>query len=165
MTLMLKSEILLLLVVPVFIGWVCWRRPHWRALTLAILWLGYSYALIAVTLFPMNWPLAPTQAFVQLALTDVFSWSAFQIMGNLALLIPLAWLLALSQRRFRALGQNVRCCLLVSLSIETLQLVFTWLGLLNRSFDVVDVALNGLGALISFIAYKNTSRWLARRAD
>ena len=161
---LLNSPVLLLIAVPAFIGWLLWYRPRWRAVLLATLWLIYGYAVLSVTLFPIALSLHPGSPIViQLSLSDLFTWAPFQTFGNFALLMPLAWLLAMSWRQFRHLWPNLAACLLVSLSIESIQLLGTWLGVINRSFDIVDLFLNGVGALVSFIAYKIASRLLARR--
>jgi|GEM_PF-2835609 len=161
---LLNSAILLLIAGPAFIGWLLWSRPHWRELLLATLWVMYGYAVLSVTLFPIALSLRPGSPIViQLSLADLFTWAPFQTFGNFALLMPLAWLLAMSHQQFRRFWPNLAACLMVSLSIESVQLLLTWLGVINRSFDVVDLLLNGLGALISFVGYKKASRWLARR--
>lgn len=70
-----------------------------------------------------------------------------QIGGNLALLAPLGVLLPLLSRVFRGLFRLTFSVALVSLAIETAQGTV----ISGRSFDVDDIVLNTLGAVLAYL--------------
>lgn len=79
-----------------------------------------------------------------------FRVSAENLLGNIAIFVPLGFLLPIILRRkVHTLKSVVITSFFVSLAMETSQLVFN-LGI----FDVDDIMLNMLGAVIGYIIYR-----------
>lgn len=70
------------------------------------------------------------------------------LVGNILLLAPLGFLLPILFRRFRQFLQVTAAGLLVTLSIEAVQLTMAY-----RVFDIDDVILNLLGVLFGYILF------------
>ncbi len=118
------------------------RRKTWAGLLLgfcvagilAVTLLGGEAGYVEVNLVPGHTILA--------ALTEPDDPSdVFFVVGNVAMFVPLGWLVALLVRRFRVL-KAVVAGFLLSTSIEVTQLF------VGRVSDVDDVILNTLGALL-----------------
>ena len=75
------------------------------------------------------------------------------ILGNIILLAPLAFIMPVISKKFRSLKSVVILCFCTSLFIEFLQFLSLFIGNL-RSVDIDDVILNTLGAFIGFGAFK-----------
>lgn len=71
------------------------------------------------------------------------------VLGNLILLAPLSFFIALLWKRFRSFKNNVLFCFIISFSIEFLQF-FTDM----RTTDIDDLILNTIGAIIGFYIFK-----------
>lgn len=71
------------------------------------------------------------------------------VLGNLILLAPLSFFIALLWEKFRSLKNNVLFCFITSFSIEFLQF-FTDM----RTTDIDDLILNTLGAIVGFYIFK-----------
>lgn len=71
------------------------------------------------------------------------------VLGNLILLAPLSFFIALLRKKFRSFKHNILFCFIVSFSIEFLQF-FTDM----RTTDIDDLILNTLGAIIGFYIFK-----------
>ena len=80
------------------------------------------------------------------------------ILGNIILLSPLAFIMPIISKRFRSLKSVVILCFCTSLFIEFLQFLSLFIGNL-RSADIDDVILNTLGAFIGFGVFKVLSRF------
>ena len=80
------------------------------------------------------------------------------ILGNIILLSPLAFIMPIISKRFRSLKSVVILCFCTSLFIEFLQFLSLFIGNL-RSADIDDVILNTLGAFIGFGVSKVLSRF------
>ena len=80
------------------------------------------------------------------------------ILGNIILLAPLAFIMPIISKKFRSLKSVVILCFCTSLFIEFLQFLSLFIGNL-RSVDIDDVLLNTLGAFIGFGAFKVLSRF------
>ena len=80
------------------------------------------------------------------------------ILGNIILLSPLAFIMPVISKKFRSLKSVVILCFCTSLFIEFLQFLSLFIGNL-RSVDIDDVILNTLGAFIGFGAFKVLSRF------
>ena len=75
------------------------------------------------------------------------------ILGNIILLAPLAFIMPVISKKFRSLKSVVILCFCTSLFIEFLQFLSLFIGNL-RSVDIDDIILNTLGAFIGFGAFK-----------
>ena len=80
------------------------------------------------------------------------------ILGNIILLAPLAFIMPLISKKFRSLRSVVILCFCTSLFIEFLQFLSLFIGNL-RSVDIDDIIFNTLGAFIGFGAFKILSRF------
>lgn len=146
----LNATILLPIVV-IWFGWLVGRYWHHRLslpqFLLKGLLIGYGYALLAVTLFPLG--LAPhwQVPLMNFDLSGGLAYGRLQVVGNLVLLLPLGGLTPLLWRKLRRFPAIIMLLLLTTLGIETLQLVLTGCGLMMRAFDITDLLLNTAGGL------------------
>lgn len=124
----------------------------------------YVYALLSVTFFPImvfKWGAKAyqygfgKQYLANFNVLELFQYAPSQIIGNLALLLPLSILVAyLWPNQFSQARPNIILGGLTTLGIETLQLLMSFFYLGNRTFDVNDLILNIVGYLIGFGLYK-----------
>lgn len=77
--------------------------------------------------------------------------------GNILLLLPLGFLAPILWEKFRRFSRIVILGLVVSCSIEILQLVENLIGWFGRISDIDDVIFNVIGAMIGYTLYKITS--------
>lgn len=75
--------------------------------------------------------------------------SVKNLVGNVVIFIPIGFFLPFLIERFRKKKVLLLASFVFSLSFETIQLLFPMLG----SFDVDDLILNTLGALIGYIGF------------
>ena len=75
------------------------------------------------------------------------------LIGNILLLLPLGLILPILWSKFRDFRKTVFIGIVVSVAIELLQLIFSYLGLGYRSTDIDDLILNTLGIVIGYIIY------------
>ena len=134
----------------------------------------YLTLLISVTLFPLRIGDGNVDLFVNFIpivnsvkdlMVDVNSMGFFMvkfwiinILGNIILLAPLAFIMPIISKKFRSLKSVVILCFCTSFFIEFLQFLTLFIGNL-RSVDIDDVILNTLGAFIGFGAFKISSRF------
>ena len=134
----------------------------------------YLTLLISVTLFPLRIGDGNVDLFVNFIpivnsvkdlMVDVNSMGFFMvkfwiinILGNIVLLAPLAFIMPIISKKFRSLKSVVILCFCTSCFIEFLQFLSLFIGNL-RSIDIDDVILNTLGAFIGFGAFKVLSRF------
>lgn len=125
---------------------------------------AYLYVLIAVTLFPIqiftkntavyNEGFGKQPMLLNLNVLYIKNYSPLQIVGNIILMAPLAFFLALLFVKLRRPGHNLLVCALVSLSIEILQLIMNFFYLSYRTFDITDLILNSIGSLVGLAAFE-----------
>ena len=145
--------------------------PAWLAWTAAA---GYAAALALVTLAPVrlrpdlgryrnNWKpqLVPVwNLVVNLRDGDRVMTTLAGAAGNVALFLPLGFLLPLLAPRMDRWWRTVGAGFALSAAIELTQLAFPGL----RRPDVNDVLMNTLGAALGFAAYRLAARLRARAA-
>ena len=78
-------------------------------------------------------------------------------LGNIALFVPLGFLLPLVSKRFHSLRRVLLLAFCMSITIETIQLVLRFVGN-PRAVDIDDVLLNTLGACLGFVVYSFLGR-------
>jgi glycopeptide antibiotics resistance protein len=78
-----------------------------------------------------------------------FRWSSEQVLGNFVMLLPLGIYIPLLFPKLSVFFKVFIICLLVSVSIELMQLITSY-----RSTDIDDVILNTSGAVIGYVIYK-----------
>ena len=76
------------------------------------------------------------------------------IVGNLILLFPLGIIMPILWNKFSNGFRVIVFAFSISLSIEVLQLLSSYIGNIGRIFDIDDILLNTIGALIGYIIYK-----------
>ena len=83
---------------------------------------------------------------------DWFFWNSVKLsFYNLIMLVPLGIYLSVLFK-FKSILKSLLIVLAVSLTIETFQLIFGFLGLVRgRGFNVDDLILNTLGGLLGFV--------------
>ncbi len=167
-----RSTPVLLIAVVVFLVWrtLLWRRAGGDFLREIGVWVLFIWALAVVqlTFFPMivifyDWasgvnliPLASIRLFLNHPVPGV----AFDnLVGNVAMFVPLGMLLPLLFSRVRTWADVLWRAAVVSAAIELVQFVTG-----ARATDVDDVILNSLGALIGFGLYKIAAA-VARRSE
>lgn len=135
----------------------------------------YLTLLISVTLFPLRIGDGNADLFVNFipivnsvkdiikdVTTENETWFFIKfwltnLLGNIILLAPLAFIMPVISKKFRSLKSVVILCFCTSCFIEFLQYVSLFVGNL-RSVDIDDVILNTLGAFIGFGIFKILSK-------
>lgn len=141
------------------------------SLLLFYLYLGL---LFSVTLFPINL-FSPTASIYKLGfgkqqlsnfnMLTIFTYSRLQIIGNLVLLIPFSFFIAVLWRRLSDFRWNLSMSFLFSLAIEIMQLIMSYFYLGNRSCDINDLFLNTCGALLGYVLYKVVSKYYSNEIN
>jgi glycopeptide antibiotics resistance protein len=145
------------------------RPPGPPALAVRGLAAAYAAVLLAITVLPIRWradlaryrnnwrpQLVPVwNLVVNLREGDHPLATLAGAAANVALFVPLGFLLPLLASRFDRLGRTVAAGFAVSTLVELSQLAFPG----TRRPDVNDVLMNTLGTAVGFLAY----RLLARR--
>ena len=158
------------------IGWLLWRRNHWKfRYWLIPIFLCYTLLLLQLTVFPIRifdkenldkiWQGAGKYfVFYQLipfaSIKNYFLGSALvQLVGNIVLLSPLAVFSEIFLRQRPKAWIVVLGVSAVSLLIEITQLVINLTTQYpNRVADVDDLILNILGIVISVIITRGISK-------
>jgi glycopeptide antibiotics resistance protein len=85
-----------------------------------------------------------------------------QVVGNLAMLFPLGFYLPLLYKRIHSFKKVLLVSLLVAVTIELTQLIFTFLTPVGsfyfRAFDVDDIILNTAGACVGYLLYLHLAK-------
>lgn len=165
---LLKVQALAALVIPIYALVTIWLRRKrswpWSRLILLTLLVVYGLSVARVTLFPV--PLLPGMSEQFGSLSQIFGlirlwpdWeliahgSAAQVLGNIALGIPLGFVAPLCWRlrpeRVALLG------LITAVAIECAQLLISLaVGWPYRTVDSTDVLLNTLGVVAGYVLLK-----------
>lgn len=83
--------------------------------------------------------------------SQYFNWDTIiiNLLGNLLIFTPMGFLLPLLSKKFRKAGVILCLGFFASLSVETIQFIFT-----VGSADIDDLILNTIGAWLGYLAYK-----------
>lgn len=175
---MLSRSVMCLMAVPIVLLVGAYRlrqhRPAGCVAAEVVLW-AYAAAVLAVTMGPFLYDpavIAARSAYEEGAnnliplrtIVNYFwggsSWAIVsQVLGNLFLLTPLGFLVPQLFSRVDSARKALAVGFTVSLSIELVQLLYsTILGFTYKKFDVDDLLLNTIGALIGYAC------WLGVRA-
>jgi glycopeptide antibiotics resistance protein len=141
-------------------------RMPLRPALLEALFVGYVVALLYVVFFLPTAPgpdaarsvwasvnLVPARTIVGIV-RDHRGMVAWQLFGNVALFVPLGFLLPLLSTRYRRFALTAAVGLSVSVSIELLQLAMLLMLMSRRSVDVDDVILNVTGACLGYAIWR-----------
>jgi glycopeptide antibiotics resistance protein len=80
------------------------------------------------------------------------------LVGNILLLLPLGFFLPTLWTKLRSFKRTLLIGILSSLSIETAQYIFAYLGLsIGRASDIDDVILNSIGVIFGYLVFQSIS--------
>lgn len=158
------TDFLILAVIGIALDRSRWRKA--RRDRRLLCWLMYVYlgCVLAVTLMPFQLPIpGGNRLFLQSVNWIPFRDLRFHYGGamreavlNVVMMVPFGLLLPLFKPR--RVFATAAWAFLFSLSIETMQLLYTWSGGASaRSFDVTDLITNTLGAILGYLLF-----WLLR---
>ena len=140
------------------------RSPVGRAATEAV-FVGYVAVMFYVVFMPLPWRpydtrlvsscvnLIPARTVVGIV-RDFPGLVIQQLLGNVALFVPLGFLLPLLGSRYRSLAMTAAVGLVASLGIELVQLALLLALSARRSVDVDDVILNVTGACLGYLLWR-----------
>ncbi|RJX39947.1 VanZ family protein [Paenibacillus pinisoli] len=95
------------------------------------------------------------------SLQSFSSHDRYNLIGNVAIFMPLGILLGMMFARNKLAGMKVLlCAFLLSLCLETAQLLF-----MIGQFDVDDLLLNTIGGMLGFAAYRSAARAIRGTSD
>ena len=157
-------DILILAVIGVALDMSRWRKA--RRGRRMLCWLMYAYicCVLAVTLMPFQLPIpGGNDLFLQsvnwIPFRDLrlhYGGALREVVLNVAMMAPFGFLLPMLKPR--RVFSTAAWAFVFSLSIETMQLLYTWSGGPSaRSFDVTDLITNTLGAILGYLLF-----WLLR---
>lgn len=131
----------------------------------------YVAALIGVTMGPVpldsrliadlrsevqlenNW--TPFSSVIEIASSQPRRVTLIQIGGNLILLVPFGFLLPVLSRKFEAVRYVAIAAFALTICIETMQLLISaLLGHTYKIFDIDDLWLNVIGALVGWLLWR-----------
>lgn len=134
------------------------------------LFVIYLFLLIGITLLPVyigGLPHLQELSFIErcnihfVPFIDYFNGSIYfraiirNVIGNLLLLMPFTLYLCAKYEKVRNLKSSAKLALLISLSIELIQLIMNILGLSDmRAVHVEDLILNTIGGIIALYIFK-----------
>lgn len=136
-----------------------------------IIWgcfLLYLLLLLTITIFPIyifgiNSPIYKIgfgkQVFINLNIMALKEYLPIQLLGNMLLLAPFSLFMALYAKKFTKWLPNFLSLFLISLTIETIQLILNYFYLGDRVFDINDLLLNSIGGLLGLATYKILSKF------
>lgn len=99
------------------------------------------------------------------SLSDLFKDSTFQIIGNVIMLAPLVYFIAILNKKYSTFKWALLLAFLASLSIETIQAIMNFFYLGDRIFDINDLILNTTGGIVGMILFKITHLIFRREID
>jgi len=118
--------------------------------------MNYNYQLQAATGTYDGVNLVPfrtIKSFMNLHPSTSTQAKVYNLLGNVALFVPMGFLLPLLFRRANSFGKVFLASFLVSLCFELFQL-FTHTG----NFDVDDLILNSLGGIVGYLCFTMATR-------
>jgi glycopeptide antibiotics resistance protein len=157
----------LLFAVPWAVIRLAMRRPV-RRTAIEALFVGYMSALLYVVLFPLPlrpddarlvWAsvnLVPARTVVEIV-RDFPDQIVSQLLDNVAMFVPLGFLLPLLSTRCRRFAATAAVGLSVSAGIELVQLGMRLTLVSRRTLDVDDVILNVTGACLGYLVWRGAS--------
>lgn len=139
------------------------KNINWKRLLINIFYLTYIWLLLDITLFPIflfSYNTAPytlglgRQVFINLQLNVLQNYLPLQVIGNILLLAPLSFFVAVFNQKYTYFWNNLFLMFLCTLGIEIAQLIMSFFYLGNRTFDVNDLLLNTTGSILGFAFFK-----------
>lgn len=138
------------------------------------IWFFYYLSLVKVVFFPITYfynknPEITSKLYYQLSpfktiLKSIEHDLWIQVIGNFLLLLPIPVLYVVLKRKIVRFYKNFLIGLLLSLSIEIIQLGINYVtGYPNKVMDIDDVFLNVSGILMGWIISKVYSCWYLKQ--
>jgi glycopeptide antibiotics resistance protein len=109
--------------------------------------------------------LVPLRTISEVARPGLAAKALGQVVGNVLLFVPLGVLLPLTAARFRTFRSVFVAGLLLSVSIEGIQLGLLLGRLMNRAADIDDVILNTIGAALGYAIWALLFRGASHQAE
>jgi glycopeptide antibiotics resistance protein len=180
---MIDVDFFLVCCAPVVLGvaaFMVWRRASFGRTLGALALSSWAILVVALTLFPLPidsryihdargyrgfvWNVVPFETIRHALGTGAPEGAAWQVLGNLLILAPFAFLLPLLWPRLGKWRLIVPIGFGASCMIEAIQLaVSAVLGFSYKSFDVDDIMLNTLGIVAAYALFL-CAGWLIRTA-
>ena len=139
------------------------KKIQWQKDLLWGCFLLYLGLLLSITIFPIyifgqSSPVYKVgfgkQVFINLSVASLKEYLPIQLLGNVLLLTPFSFFMALYEKKFTKWLLNFLGLFLISLTIEFSQLILNYFYLGDRVFDINDLLLNSIGGLLGLGAYK-----------
>ena len=160
---------LILAVIGVALDRSRWRKARRDRRILCWLMYGYVCCVLAVTLMPFQLPIpGGNRLFLQsvnwIPFRDLrlhYGGAVREVVLNVLMMAPFGFLLPLLKPR--QVFSTAAWTFLFSLSIETMQLLYTWSGGPSaRSCDVTDLITNTLGGVQGYLLFWLLRPWVER---
>lgn len=154
------------------------RHPQlrWLRVGLWAVFYGYFVAVLSFTVFPIGIFTKSAQTFAQVGYGHVPYWevhpfrilqyvttnevAAYNIIGNLLMLVPLVTIFALLFKRFVKVQWMLGLAFVASLLVESTQFVLTYFYMNARTFDLMDLTANTLGGVVLGAMLFHVIRWM-----
>lgn len=139
------------------------KNFNFKKIILLFSFLTYMWFLLDITLFPIpvfSLNAAPyklglgKQVFINWRLDTLNTYLPLQLVGNILLLAPMSFFVAVFDKKYSYFRNNLFLMFLFTLCIESVQLIFSYFYLGNRTFDVNDLVLNTFGSILGFAFFK-----------
>lgn len=156
------------------------RRKSLKEIFWATLIFIYGVLVVHVTIFPLPLDkigaemlrISSSPNYINLIpLIDLkdYDFNSFvrQMICNIIMFMPLGFLLPAYSIKFQNIKCTTKVSFLVSLFIESLQLLISFFFIHGafRIFDINDLIMNTLGGIIGFLAYMNLKFLLAKNQN
>lgn len=159
--------LLIVFLVPI-IRQISKKKIQWQKDLLWGCFLLYLGLLLSITIFPIyifgqSSPVYKIgfgkQVFINLSISSLKEYLPIQLLGNVLLLTPFSFFMALHEKKFTKWLPNFLGLFLISLTIEFSQLILNYFYLGDRVFDINDLLLNSIGGLLGLGAYKIVNKF------
>jgi glycopeptide antibiotics resistance protein len=184
MEVILEKNILLSIAIPFWIIYrgsrICTKKRigidcEYKREAVLCLFFAYLLCLTAVTFFPLKLnfrPVSNLESHINLVpIIDtmkkalmynnrlniqgrILSFWVKNMGGNIILFIPLGILIPVIWSQFMRAWKTVGIAFLISITIESLQLITLYMGNSYRAFDIDDIIMNCIGTLIGYCILK-----------
>lgn len=139
------------------------KNINWRHEAAILVFILFIVGLASQTIIPGIFARYDREHFkilVNLVPFNNINYRIFEVLGNIALFVPIGLLLPLLWRRFEKFYVLVYSCLLISLIIELSQLAIPM-----RATDIDDLIMNTIGGMIGYLLYLLIRRLSKNKTD
>lgn len=155
-----------LLCLPFFIRVIRRKAGAVKIAAACVLWV-YAVAAVGVFFFPiayslsrynnmiLNLNLIPFHSIIEYCRHLSIGTAALQILGNIAAFLPIGFLVPILSKKFRFARNILILSLLLSVGIETVQLIESLaVHYPTKSVDIDDVILNFIGGTLGYLLFR-----------